>query len=381
MAPSAMKRCLCFLPGGGGTHGATVWVEATSEKMSEFVLFAAAHPEMEKIRSSLRQIASEILGQSTPEERSSDAPPASAAAPPSSSNRPPPAAAPAPVGSQTSAATSSAAAAPAPDGSQTSAATRSAATTTSTRRPSLLAQALRAAPAPMSRPSTKRPAAAALAIPSEPPATKRCRKQVGLATSTTSRTQPLADNAEDIQTGAAMYYIKQPYLDLIFAGQKTFEIRAHQYKAGYKYICLAGQVYGKAYFGKPVEVVSAAQWRDLVPHHRWDRLSKPYKHTWALPITEAIRFVATIPYEHQIGSVGTPKFYPPGYVLPPKEVLKRPAQADQQEANGMEDDEAETRPKERPAAHFCEAMAHASGSEGSGEGGADSEGREWSDVQ
>ena len=129
------------------------------------------------------------------------------------------------------------------------------------------------------------------------------------------------------EIGAPMFYIRPPYLDLIFGGLKTFLVKERNYKPAYKYVCYDKFVHGKAHFGKGVLINTDAQWRTLIPQHHWDRPTKPYPNTYALPITEATRFAAPVPYRHLGGSVGTPKFYPPDYQAPAASVRKRPAAA------------------------------------------------------
>ena len=98
---------------------------------------------------------------------------------------------------------------------------------------------------------------------------------------------------------------RRPWLDLVLAGEKTIEVRHRALRAGVAYfLACRGVVYGSAVVSGVVLVTSDAQWRALLPQHRWDVPRLPYRRTFANSLTSVALAVPPLPYRHPRGAVG-----------------------------------------------------------------------------
>jgi len=102
--------------------------------------------------------------------------------------------------------------------------------------------------------------------------------------------------------------IKQPWIDLIFDGKKTWEIRGSNTKIRGTIALIqsrSGKVIGTAELvdSIPLDLPSyqTNQMRHQIPLDRFEGLPYPKTHAWVLE--NAVRFDEPIPYTHPQGAV------------------------------------------------------------------------------
>jgi len=103
--------------------------------------------------------------------------------------------------------------------------------------------------------------------------------------------------------GDRILILKQPFLDLILSGVKTLEIRSRRLARQKFFLGCRGHIYGSATVSDAV-VVTAQEWRAMIPLHRWDVAEPPYARTWAHTLTQVVRSAAPLPYRHPRGAIG-----------------------------------------------------------------------------
>ena len=96
--------------------------------------------------------------------------------------------------------------------------------------------------------------------------------------------------------------VRQPWLQLILAGQKTMEIRGAPYRGKY-FLGNKKMIYGFVDFGQPIPITTDAQWNGLRHHHLVNAPNPPYKRTFGLPIL-SVHGMSPTPFHHPRGAVG-----------------------------------------------------------------------------
>ena len=101
--------------------------------------------------------------------------------------------------------------------------------------------------------------------------------------------------------------LRQPWLGLILAGEKTLEIRGRALSPGKYWLGHQKLIYGFAMLGEAIPIRSNIAWRALVHKHRVDMPKLPYKKTWGLPVLRA-QTTRRVPYVHPKGAVVVVKY-------------------------------------------------------------------------
>ena len=104
--------------------------------------------------------------------------------------------------------------------------------------------------------------------------------------------------------GERILVLQRSWMDLILSGRKTIEVRGVRLRAGAYLIGCKSIAYGRVRFGKAFEVKDDAEWQALRQQHMVKSSTRPYRHTWALPIESVEIFEKTIQYQHPRGAVG-----------------------------------------------------------------------------
>ena len=134
------------------------------------------------------------------------------------------------------------------------------------------------------------------------------------------------------RVGDHMLVIKRHWLQLIFQGSKTLEIRPTNLVPRWRFLACEGIVWGRALFGTGIRMCSDSQWRLCVDQHQvMDAVRMYGHHTFALPILQ-IEMMPPIPYARERGQLGTALFRA---VCPTKQVV--------QHVDPIETDDAITR--------------------------------------
>ena len=88
-------------------------------------------------------------------------------------------------------------------------------------------------------------------------------------------------------------------------GLKTVEIRHMPLAAGVYFVGRKNWLKGVIVTGTPRRMTTFEEFEGELSLHRWGGLlNLPYKTTWALPITQAVRFEAPQRYYHPRGAIG-----------------------------------------------------------------------------
>ena len=109
------------------------------------------------------------------------------------------------------------------------------------------------------------------------------------------------------QPGDRILVFRSHWLELIFDGDKTLEIRGRRLSRGRYWLGCRGKIWGRADLGPAIPITSAQAWRCLRHRHRVEGDALPYKKTYGLPILHCRRVTQT-PYEHPQGAVGIVKY-------------------------------------------------------------------------
>ena len=109
--------------------------------------------------------------------------------------------------------------------------------------------------------------------------------------------------------GDHILILKRPWLDMVLSGEKTMEIRHRSLRRGRTYyLGFGGHVHGSAVVSHVAAVESVAQWRTLLPQHRWDIAELPYQRTFAHSLTLVAKAAAPVPYRHPRGAIGLVRY-------------------------------------------------------------------------
>ena len=112
------------------------------------------------------------------------------------------------------------------------------------------------------------------------------------------------------QPGDKILVLKQRFLDLILREDKDLELRHQRLTPGWYYLASGRVVQGVADVGVAFEVEDDFWFRSLLHRHQLDTASKPYKKTWAHPLTGVQRMDPSVPYALVRGQQGTARFRP-----------------------------------------------------------------------
>ncbi len=110
--------------------------------------------------------------------------------------------------------------------------------------------------------------------------------------------------------GDKICVLKQRFLDLILREDKDLELRHQRLTPGRYYLSSGRVVQGVADVGHAFEVEDDFWFRSLLHRHQLDTASKPYKKTWAHPLTGVQRMDPSVPYAMVRGQQGTARFRP-----------------------------------------------------------------------
>ena len=108
--------------------------------------------------------------------------------------------------------------------------------------------------------------------------------------------------------GDRILLLKQNWLALVLAGNKTMEVRGQRLRAGRCFFGWKGAIYASATLGHAVEIHNAQQWHSLRTQHRVPEHVLPYARTFGLPILNIERLSPPIPFRHPKGAIGIVKF-------------------------------------------------------------------------
>ena len=81
--------------------------------------------------------------------------------------------------------------------------------------------------------------------------------------------------------------LQRQWVDLILSKEKVYEIRGANKTPGRYFLGCRLHVVGVATTGPAIRIHDIVQFKALLPLHRWDRDTLPYKKMWALPISDA----------------------------------------------------------------------------------------------
>ena len=112
------------------------------------------------------------------------------------------------------------------------------------------------------------------------------------------------------QPGDKILVLKQRFLDVILRKDKDLELRHLRLAPGRYYLASGRVVQGVADVGVAFEVENDFCFRSLLHRHHLDTASKPYKKTWAHPLTGVQRMDPSVPYALVRGQQGTARFRP-----------------------------------------------------------------------
>ena len=108
--------------------------------------------------------------------------------------------------------------------------------------------------------------------------------------------------------GDRILLIKQKWLALVLAGDKTMEVRGKRLRAGKCFFARKGVIYASAALGDAIEIPDAQQWESLQHLHCVPGKVLPYARTFGLPINGVERLNPPIPFHHPKGAVGIVKY-------------------------------------------------------------------------
>ena len=108
--------------------------------------------------------------------------------------------------------------------------------------------------------------------------------------------------------GDRILVLKQNWLALVLADNKTMEVRGKRLKAGAAYFGWKGKIYASATLGDAVEIRDAHQWESLRHLHRVPGNVLPYKRTFGLPLHSIECLSPPIQFHHPKGAIGIVKY-------------------------------------------------------------------------
>ena len=110
------------------------------------------------------------------------------------------------------------------------------------------------------------------------------------------------------RNGDRIIVLKQKWLELVLAGDKTMEVRCKRLRAGAAYFGWKGTIYASATLGEAVEICDIQQWDNMRSQHCVPGSVLPYKRTFGLPIHNIERLDKPLSYRHPKGAVGIVKY-------------------------------------------------------------------------
>ena len=110
------------------------------------------------------------------------------------------------------------------------------------------------------------------------------------------------------RNGDRILVLKQKWLELVLAGDKTMEVRCKRLRAGVAYFGWKGAIYASATLGDAVEIQDTQQWDNLRHQHRTPGQVLPYKRTFGLPLHNLERFNPPVSFHHPKGAIGIVKY-------------------------------------------------------------------------
>ena len=110
------------------------------------------------------------------------------------------------------------------------------------------------------------------------------------------------------RNGDRILLLKQNWLALVLAGDKTMEVRGKRLRAGKCFFGWKGAIYASATLDDAIEIPDAQQWESLRHLHRVPGNVLPYARTFGLPINGVERLNPPIPFHHPKGAVGIVKY-------------------------------------------------------------------------
>ena len=110
------------------------------------------------------------------------------------------------------------------------------------------------------------------------------------------------------RNGDRILLLKQNWLALVLAGDKTMEVRGKRLRAGECFFGWKGAIYASATLDDAIEIPDAQQWESLRHLHRVPGNVLPYARTFGLPINDVERLNPPIPFHHPKGAVGIVKY-------------------------------------------------------------------------
>ena len=108
--------------------------------------------------------------------------------------------------------------------------------------------------------------------------------------------------------GDRILVLKQNWLALVLAGDKTLEVRGKRLRAGRCFFGCKGAIYASAALDDAIEILDTQQWDSLRSQHRVPGNDLPYKRTFGLPLHSIERISPPIPFHHPKGAVGIVKY-------------------------------------------------------------------------
>ena len=108
--------------------------------------------------------------------------------------------------------------------------------------------------------------------------------------------------------GDRILIFRRGWLERIFSGEKTMEIRGTRLHEGDVWLGCKSQVLGKARLGAGIHIETESQWTALRPQHLVSDSGLPYKKTWGLPLCAITRLRKAVPFRHPRGAIGIVRF-------------------------------------------------------------------------
>ena len=110
------------------------------------------------------------------------------------------------------------------------------------------------------------------------------------------------------RNGDRTLVLKQNWLGLVLAGDKTMEVRGKRLRAGAAYFGWKGTIYASATLGDAVEICDTQQWNNLRNQPRVPEQVLPYKRTFGFPIHNIERLSPPVSFRHPKGAIGIVKY-------------------------------------------------------------------------
>ena len=103
--------------------------------------------------------------------------------------------------------------------------------------------------------------------------------------------------------------LRQPWLRLILAGEKTLEVRGRPFASGMYWLGYKSNIYGVVRLGTAIRIETVEAWNECYGEHLVDLPMPPYEKTYVLPILNA-RPTRLFRFVHPQGAIGVVKYRP-----------------------------------------------------------------------